>query len=200
MGGVSCASAGQTARPDANKMRRLIMGLLNRHRRIARLVSRTKAAHRSQTLMPFSWRPRSSLKPLKSHAIYTDAGLAGRLLALPSAGTLWRHARGSVLDQHLGRVRPADGQWRQLERSNARNEPKNLIAAPFHYRPHACVDGRAVRVAVANPRHSPTDRGPRAGCGAARLGGDLRQGVRAGGQGRTGPAHALRQIAVAAFL
>src|ERR1700694_3822494 len=89
---------------------------------------------------------------------------------------------------------------RELEWNDARNGSKNLIAAPPHRRPHARIDPRVLCFARATPRRSPAARGPRAGRAAARLGGDLRQGVRAGGEGTAGAAHALRQMAAAELL
>src|ERR1700737_3621673 len=96
---------------------------------------------------------------------------------------------------------------RELEWNDARNGSKNLIAAPPHRRPHARIDPRALCFARATPRRSPAARGPRAGRGGprpgragSRLGSDLRQGVRAGGEGTAGAAHALRQMAAAELL
>src|ERR1700682_3766377 len=89
---------------------------------------------------------------------------------------------------------------RELEWNDARNGSKNLTAAPSRRRPHACIDPRALCFAHATPQRPSTVRGPRACRAAARLGCDLRQGVLAGGEGSTGPADALRQMAMAQFL
>ena len=62
---------------------------------------------------------------------------------------------------------------------------------------HASIRVPFVSLTRAAQHPSPAG-GPRAGRAAARLGRDLRQGVRAGGPGRAGAAHALRQMAVAA--
>src|SRR5260370_9569370 len=97
-------------------------------------------------------------------------------------------------------VRLAGLLLRELEWNDARNGSKNLNAAPPRRRPHACIDPRALCFALAAPQRPPIVRGPRACRATARLGRDFRQGVRAGGEGATGPPHALRQMALAQLL
>src|ERR1700738_670384 len=89
---------------------------------------------------------------------------------------------------------------RELEWNDARNRSKNLNAAPPRRRPHARVDARTLCFAHAPPQRPSTAGGPRACRAAARLGGDLRQGVRAAGERAAGAAHALRQMAMAESL
>src|ERR1700737_5644972 len=89
---------------------------------------------------------------------------------------------------------------RELEWNDARNGSKNLNAAPPRRRPHARIDPRALCFAHAPPQRPSTVRGPRAGRAAARLGRDLRQGVRAGSERPARAAHALRQMAMAELL
>src|ERR1035437_10132828 len=97
-------------------------------------------------------------------------------------------------------VRLAGLLLRKLEWNDARNGSKNLNAAPSRRRYHACIDTRALCFAAAPPQRPSTDRSPRACRAAARLGCDLRQGVLAGGERPTDPAHALRQMATAQLL
>src|SRR5450432_67215 len=89
---------------------------------------------------------------------------------------------------------------RELEWNDARNGSKNLNTAPSRRRSDACVDQNTLCFAAAAPQHPCTAGGPRACHAASRLGRNFRQGVLAGGKRRTGPAHALRQMAVAKFL
>src|ERR1700676_460666 len=89
---------------------------------------------------------------------------------------------------------------RELEWNDARNGSNNLTAAPPRHRPHARIDPRALYFAHAAPQRPSTARGPRACRAAARLGGNFRQGVRAGGERAAGAADALRQMAMAELL
>src|SRR3954465_7759724 len=88
----------------------------------------------------------------------------------------------------------------KLESNDARKGPKSIAAAPSHPRPHARLDPRALRLAVAFPQDPPAGGRTRRYDETSRLGCDLRQGVRPGGQGRTDSAHALRQMALAELL
>ena len=73
--------------------------------------------------------------------------------------------------------------------------PRRLVADLMH------ASIRVPFVSLARPLNDPQPfGGPRAGRATAGLGGDLRQGVRAGRQGRAGAAHALRQMAMARVL
>src|SRR4030081_3232893 len=116
--------------------------------------------------------------------------------------TIWRQVRRFVLDEGLaaGAIELAGLGVSELEWDDARNGSKNLNAAPSGRRPHARIDPRALCFAHATPQRPSTVGGPRAGGAAARLGCDLRQGVLPCGKRRTGPAHAVRQMAMARFL
>ncbi len=105
-----------------------------------------------------------------------------------------------MLDEAAGGPVDSPALDAELEWIDARNGSKNLNAAPSRRRSHARVDPRALCLADAAAQRPSPAGSPRAGRAAARLGGDFRQGVLAGGEGAAGAAHALRQMAVAELL
>ncbi len=110
-----------------------------------------------------------------------------------------------MLDEGAGRavrMRPvlARVSWESSSHTMRGKVPKSLAAAPSHHRPHACLDAacpssRCARSLNIRPLVDAAQRSSQ----PPGLGRDLRQGVRAGGPGRTDPAHALRQMALAEF-